>query len=429
MSYQMTDGRDPGPMPAHLLDVPGLIGDVMRFNLATAFRPQPVLALGAAICLQAVLAGRKVRDGRNTRTNILAIGVAPSGMGKDHGRQINAQCLLDGGASSLCGPEELASDAGLVAALERNPATLFQIDEFGRMLRAIETARGMPHLKGIVTTFLKLYSSAGVPWNTKAYADAEKNKVILQPHAVLWGTTARSHLVESLTREQMSDGFMARLLVFEGDANPGFQFEAADQITPDEVIERVRWWSAFQPDGNLSSVNLHPATVPTTGKGAEIMKQFLLHCDELRTASADAESVASIWARGQQKAAQLALCYACSRDHMDIVIDEDAARWAIDLVAYLHRRMIFLADGYVAENAYESKQKRIERLLRNAGGQMQRAEVCRATRDWTPRERDEVISGMLAIGVLKIVEVRTGGRPRIDLVLNSDHQLPDRGEK
>jgi hypothetical protein len=114
---------------------------------------------------------------------------------------------------------------------------------------------------------------------------------------------------------------------------------------------------------------------------------------------------------------------------MDIVIDEDAARWAIDLVAYLHRRMIFLADGYVAENAYESKQKRIERLLRNAGGQMQRAEVCRATRDWTPRERDEVISGMLAIGVLKIVEVRTGGRPRIDLVLNSDHQLPDRGEK
>jgi len=48
---------DPGPFPEHLLRVPGLIEQVVAYNLATATRPQQVLALAAGICLQAVLAG------------------------------------------------------------------------------------------------------------------------------------------------------------------------------------------------------------------------------------------------------------------------------------------------------------------------------------------------------------------------------------
>lgn len=55
---------DPGPFPEHLLQVPGLMRDVIEFNLDTARRPQPVLALAGAIGLQAVLAARKVRDER-----------------------------------------------------------------------------------------------------------------------------------------------------------------------------------------------------------------------------------------------------------------------------------------------------------------------------------------------------------------------------
>ncbi|MDG2360561.1 MAG: bifunctional DNA primase/polymerase [Planctomycetaceae bacterium] len=57
--------------PPHLLKVPGFVGQVTQYMLSTAKRPQPVLSLWAALCLQAVLCGRKIRDpfGGGTRTH------------------------------------------------------------------------------------------------------------------------------------------------------------------------------------------------------------------------------------------------------------------------------------------------------------------------------------------------------------------------
>ena len=65
---------DPKGFPEHLINVPGFIGEVIAYNLATAFKPQPVLALAAGIALVGTLAGRKVRDAVNTRTEYLLPG-------------------------------------------------------------------------------------------------------------------------------------------------------------------------------------------------------------------------------------------------------------------------------------------------------------------------------------------------------------------
>src|SRR5205085_5715475 len=118
---------DPGSFPVEFLNVPGFIGQVVQFNLETAVRPQPVLALGGAIALQAVLAGRKVRDNRDNRTNLYIVGTAPSGMGKDHARKINKKILYRAGLDELAGCEEIASDAGLLSAVAAHPPTLLQI--------------------------------------------------------------------------------------------------------------------------------------------------------------------------------------------------------------------------------------------------------------------------------------------------------------
>lgn len=37
---------DPGPFPAHLIDVPGLVGEVVAYNLATATRHPPAAGPG-----------------------------------------------------------------------------------------------------------------------------------------------------------------------------------------------------------------------------------------------------------------------------------------------------------------------------------------------------------------------------------------------
>jgi hypothetical protein len=78
---------DPGPLPEHLLRVPGFIGEVMDFSLATASYPNTAMAFCGALALQAFLAGRKVRDSGDTRTNVYLLGLAHSAAGKDHPRK------------------------------------------------------------------------------------------------------------------------------------------------------------------------------------------------------------------------------------------------------------------------------------------------------------------------------------------------------
>src|SRR5688572_19952808 len=82
--HEPPDGPpDPGCFPPHLLDVPGFISELMQYNLAGAFKPQPVLALGAALALLGAITGRKVTDAVGTRTNIYCLGVCQSGGGKE----------------------------------------------------------------------------------------------------------------------------------------------------------------------------------------------------------------------------------------------------------------------------------------------------------------------------------------------------------
>jgi hypothetical protein len=51
------------------------------------------MAFAGALALQATLAGRKVRDPGDNRTNIYILGLAHSSAGKDRPRKINAEIL------------------------------------------------------------------------------------------------------------------------------------------------------------------------------------------------------------------------------------------------------------------------------------------------------------------------------------------------
>ena len=400
---------DPGPFPDHLLRVPGFIDEVMAHNLATAPRPQPVLALAAAICLQAVLAARKVRDERGNRTNLYCVGVAPSGAGKDHARKVNKNVLFASGLVEHEGNEDLASDAGLVTAVEAEPAILFQIDEFGRFLRTIGDPKKAPHLFNVLTALMKLYSSADTIFRGKAYAEKKRNKVVDQPCVGVYGTTVPEHFFESLTADSLSDGFIARLLVFEADSTPPRQRVRATPA-PDDVVATARWWGDFKPGGNLRGEHPEPAIVPATGDGGAVFDAL--------AALVDAELVRdevgrSLWARAEEKACRLALVYACSANHEHPEIDRAAATWACELSEYLTRRMLFVAHEWVAEGLFDARQKRVLRIVRRAGGRISRTALCRKTQWLTQRERQEVIDNLLETGQLEQIVEKTATKPGV----------------
>jgi hypothetical protein len=401
---------DPGPFPNHLLRVPGFIEQVVAYNLATATRPQPVLALAAAICLQAVLAARKVRDERGNRTNVYCVGVAPSGAGKDNARKVNKNILFAADMVEHEGNEDLASDAGLVTAVEAEPAVLFQIDEFGRFLRTIGDPKKAPHLFNVLTALMKLYSSADTVFRGKAYADKKRNKVVDQPCVSVYGTTVPEHFFESLTADSLSDGFIARLLVFESAETPARQ-RAKATVVPEPLKQAAEWWGALQPGGNLFKEHPKPIVVETTPEAGEVFDALASTVDaELGKPD---ETGRSLWARAEEKACRLALIYACSANAEKPLIDADAARWACDLSTYLTRRMLYIAHEWVADGVFDARQKRVVRVVRKAGGKISRSELCRKTQWLTQRERQEVIDNLLETQQLRQEEETSATRPKV----------------
>jgi hypothetical protein len=401
---------DPGPFPDHLLRVPGFIEQVVAHNLATATRPQPVLALAAGICLQAVLAARKVRDERGNRTNVYCVGVAPSGAGKDNARKVNKNILFAADMVEHEGNEDLASDAGLITAVEAEPAILFQIDEFGRFLRTIGDPKKAPHLFNVLTALMKLYSSADTVFRGKAYADKKRNKVVDQPCVSVYGTTVPEHFFESLTADSLSDGFIARLLVFESAETPARQRAKATGV-PEPLKQAAEWWGAFKPGGNLAPEHPQPIVVESTPEAGAVFDALAAMVDaELGKPD---EAGRSLWARAEEKACRLALIYACSANAQKPVIDLDAARWACDLSSYLTRRMLYIAHEWVADGVFDARQKRVVRVVRKAGGKISRSELCRRTQWLTQRERQEVIDNLVETGQIEQVTVETATKPGV----------------
>ena len=401
---------DPGPFPNHLLRVPGFIEQVVAHNLATATRPQPVLALAAGICLQAVLAARKVRDERGNRTNVYCVGVAPSGAGKDNARKVNKNVLFAADMVEHEGNEDLASDAGLITAVEAEPAILFQIDEFGRFLRTIGDPKKAPHLFNVLTALMKLYSSADTVFRGKAYADKKRNKVVDQPCVSVYGTTVPEHFFESLTADSLSDGFIARLLVFESADTPARQRAKATGV-PEPLKQAAEWWGSFKPGGNLAPEHPQPIVVEATPEAGAVFDALAAMVDaELGKPD---EAGRSLWARAEEKACRLALIYACSTNAQKPVIDEDAARWACDLSSYLTRRMLYIAHEWVADGVFDARQKRVVRVVRKAGGKISRSELCRKTQWLTQRERQEVIDNLLETQQLRQEEETSATRPKV----------------
>lgn len=405
---------DPGELPSEFLKVPGLIGDVIDFTLATAHKPQPVLALAGAIALQAVLAARKIQDIRRNRTNLYIIGVAPSGAGKGHPVKVNRRILNAAGLLHLEGAEEFASDAGFLKAVELQPGILFQVDEFGRMLDDIANAR-QSHLKRIADVLLKLFSSADTAYQGRAYADPEKRVPIQQPCVVLHGSTVPEHLYEAMSGTTVTDGLVGRLTVFETERRPS-RVWPSDKPIPEGILETVRWWGDFQPGGNLSRENPQPQVVNETPDARE-------RFDALNDVVEDAKVFRPLWDRAEEKACALALIYAASRDPENMVVDLEAAHWACGLAEHLTRCQITMAGRHVSESPFDRQQKKALRFVREAGGVISRRAFTRKLQFLKPKEREELIENLLHTGQLRQdVDDSTRGRNKTVFMLPGKRQ-------
>ena len=132
-----SDVVDPGGFPEHLIEVPGFIGEMARFISETNYTHQPVLSLAGSLAFQGFLAGRKVCDPSNARTNVYVLGLAETSCGKERARSVCKDLLAaHGELGRSMFFERPASYQGVQKKVSRQPQCLLLWDEIGQSIRA-----------------------------------------------------------------------------------------------------------------------------------------------------------------------------------------------------------------------------------------------------------------------------------------------------
>jgi len=359
---------DPGPFPTELLRIPGFVSDVMDHTLATAPYPNLALAFCGAVALQAVLAGRKVRDQADNRTNLYLLALAYSSVGKDWPRKVNTHILHRVGLVDALG-EKFASGEGIQDALFLTPAMLFQTDEIDGLLQSINKARDARH-ENIMGTLLTMYSSANSIYPMRRKAGKESPGVIDQPCLVVYGTAIPTHYYEALSERMLTNGFFARMLIVEsGPRSPGQEPGIIDP--PESVMNVARWWADFNPGaGNLQNWHPEPRIVPASPEAVGLLAESRRTAEAEYAAAQERDDPVgtTVWGRVPEQVRKLALLYAVSASREDPEIDVDAVRWASAFMLHQTRRMLFMAAGHVADNPFHAECLKLVRKLQEAPG-------------------------------------------------------------
>jgi hypothetical protein len=416
----------PKPLPEGWDNVGGVLQEMMHLMITTAKRPQPVLALGASLCTIGALMGRKYKTESNIRSNLYVVGIAESGAGKNHSRMVINELLMRANLQTYLGGNKIASGPGLIAAIQRHPAILFMLDEFGMFLSAaMDKKRSPRYLTEIVDLMTELFTTSGTTYWGVEYANSQHNKdnthkAIHQPCVCIYGTTTPVHFWEALQASNVADGSLARFLVLESqddfpDSNVTFGHVDPSQELLDKLILIHQGGGAL--DGNLTDLGAlnevipSPRTVPMHDEAIahfrNLDSEILMHLRKAR-----GTGFTSILARIEENATKLALIRAVSRDPVDPIITFDDAQWGINLAQHCANFTIYEATARISENVIESNHKRALQILKNNGANgMAKSEFTRKTQFIDHRQRDSVLRTLIDSGLIEVSILQNKGRP------------------
>ncbi|MFZ4711722.1 MAG: DUF3987 domain-containing protein, partial [Zwartia sp.] len=415
----------PKPLPAGWDNVGGVLGEMMHLMVTTAKRPQPVLALGASLCAVGALMGRKYRTESNTRSNLYVVGIAESGAGKNHSRMVINELFRRAGLLQYLGGNKIASGAGLLTAIQRQPSILFQLDEFGMFLSAVADRRRSPrYLTEILDLMTELYTASGTTYFGTEYAtDQNENahRAIHQPCACVYGTTTPIHFWQALQAANVADGSLARFLILQSERDFPDSNEQFGIIEPPRaLIAQLRLIhegggklaSNLTDVGGVAEVMAEPRLVQMSAEARKIFNQLDVELLQ-RLRDSRGTGFASILARVEENATKLALIRAVSRDPVTPSIDDHDARWGILLSTHCAELTILEVSERMSENPVESQHKRAMQIVRDAGlAGITKNNFVRRTQFMDFRQRDGILRTLVDAGLVEVITLpQSRGRP------------------
>lgn len=326
-----------------LFGCPGLVGKVARFIRETAFKPQPEMAVGAALCAVATVIGRKVCTESDGRSNLYVMALGETGTGKEAPRQAIRAIFEKIEAPQRSAVNNIASDSAIAKTLEQCPSQVFLLDEFGASWQTLSSPTAGPHLKTIPKVFLELFSSANTVYRSKEYATDGLEKKINHPNLSIYCTSVPKSFYDGISHELVTNGLLNRFLLMRGpeDDPPEVSRPRSLNDIPEDIIEGFTIWENASyrdpPDGGkqgLESVELlipNPRVIRTTAAAWARLEEFKKGVRKDRAALKPL-GLGGIYGRSHFLAWKVAMIVAAGCDPIDPLITEEHVSWAIKLV-------------------------------------------------------------------------------------------------
>ena len=390
-----------------LESIPGFIGEYIKLVKTLQVGYQPALAVaGAFSCMSALVGGRIECEG--TVPSIMAVGLAPSGGGKDFSRQLTADVLSKSDNGKRSGPEHLSSGEGLVAALAGRGPQLFQLDEAAELFA--EVGRSANPIAQRTAKFLKeAYSKAGRKWQPNARADAGNNIEVEYPYATIYFTTTSQRWWGSFPDEGVADGLLGRCLIFEAE---GYAEPSRKPYRPARTTQRLAdFAAAWVQESKMidEALNTHcPDQWELTPEASKVVCDFMFkteaiaHRDEQGGTERDA-----IWMRSRDRICKVALLIAASQKgpNGDCKVEQWHMELAIDIVKATNYRVLHRLDTCLASNEEQKTKLKVLKVLEKHGP-LKKGDLYRKGVRCEARMRDQALKTLVEEGE---IEQRTDG--------------------
>lgn len=365
--------------PAHLLELPGVMGECYEWMLRTAQRRQPLLSLAATISLFATAISTKVASPTKLRTNLYLVAVAGTSSGKDHGRNCVSQVLQAAQLDGLIGGDEIGSGAGLLSRLGKCPRTLFQLDEFGLLLQAMRSKTAGNHLASIMRYFMQLYGMTGTSYRGAEYSNQkERPRVDIDfPCVNLHATTTPDQFFSALGSADVTSGALNRMLILVAPDGIVPRQEPEQEEPPESVVEWVKQVQRLQCGMRGLTPGAPLAMRYDTG-AKELIRAFSDWLDELAHKSIEAPQIAALWGRAYEMAVKLAMVHSMALYESLESLDQNASNdsltitgpsmaWGVEFVKTFMGRTQIELESRMGDSDFDILVQRVAKQIRDAG--------------------------------------------------------------
>lgn len=385
-------------LPLNCMELPGVIGETIRWIVDTAIKPQPELAMMNVITALGAVFGRRYASPINTRTNLYMCGIAGTGKGKDHSRKQIKNLMVASGLEGYLASDDIKSATGILSTLSKKPTCVMMLDEFGLLLQGIVNDKAGGYKKDIGAMLLKLYTTSGSYYTAGDYADKkQETTVVKDPNICIYGTTTLDNYIAALKKIAIRSGDLNRFIVLPGRDKPELREEDVERGIPETILQG---WRELIPSGNgLSALNsslIEPSiTEVSWGQCKEYVKG-LLKTEADKIENGEIFGTGELWSRYREHVIKIAMIFAICRSATFPVIEMEDLKIAEKIVNTGTRYVIDLATNHMYENEHERQKKEMLSHVRKAGADgVMRKELLKAMGGIRGKDFDELIKSLV----------------------------------